>query len=149
MHEGGDANQAGIGFKAEAFHENFERHLVAGVGERRAVEIEADRTLRTVPDIRQPQEPGMRIDEAPDQPSASQPVGPGPVTSGPRFSLVSPGIRAFDPLFHRVRLLRGQNARYCRRDVLDCAPGLVSRFSRKKILAENGFEFLLQPRERR
>ena len=64
--------------------------------EARAVVIKADRAARRACWVVQPDEAGVFIDKAPDQPGAGQPIDPGPRPRGPALALKAAHVQARD-----------------------------------------------------
>src|SRR5437016_341375 len=76
MHDGAHGRERGVLLQIETGEQHLERHAVADVRELGAVEVEPDRSARTLARSLDPGELRLRVDEALDQPRARQPIDP-------------------------------------------------------------------------
>ncbi len=97
MHRGADRGERRIAVEAEARAEHLEGHPIVGMGELRAVEIEADRLRRPVTRTLDPHEPGVPIDESLDQPRTGEAIHPGILAGCPDAPHVSGGVHPSQP----------------------------------------------------
>lgn len=109
MHHKANPCDGGL-FQPKARRQDLERDTAADMAERRAIEVEAQRIRRAVRRGCQPKDARLRVDEAPDQPCAGEPINPRTCASGPGTGLVIQTIQAGNSPLYSVRLVRRQRA---------------------------------------
>ncbi|MNR25533.1 hypothetical protein D3C85_1426880 [compost metagenome] len=71
--------------------------------ERRAIEVEPQRFLRALANVLQPEEGGVGVDKAPDQPGTGNTVHPEVLSCCPASPLVLGGVAPRNPARHALR----------------------------------------------
>src|SRR5438132_2394219 len=133
VHRGADRCERGVLVQPEARGEHLEGHAVLHVRELRAVEVEADGVLRTFAWPRDPDEPGVAIDESLDEPRAREAVDPWGFASRPYALLETPGIDLAQSTLGKARFAASVQLAVSRLQRIERACGLGAGFAGEEI----------------
>src|SRR5450759_471563 len=105
MHESTQTRERRIVLEPKALNQDLEGHLGIHVRERRAVEVKPDCPFRAVFRPLYPHEPGLWVNEAPDQPCRTDAIDPQVLARRPSPAAVVLGIPTGNLAMRRPRLI--------------------------------------------
>src|SRR6185437_1038982 len=138
MDHGSQAGERLVLLEPEAREEHLESHLVAGVSELRAIEIEAYGLLRHLLDAPQPEELRLCVNEAANEPGRGDAIDPEPLAGRPGTARVLLRIAAADLVAGGVGLIRREPGIEGSFRVGQCALHLIARLAREVVACDDG-----------
>src|SRR5262252_3578438 len=147
MHHFADAYERCVSLERERRQKHFERHLVVDVREGRTVKVEAQRVFGNATDVAEPDEGGILVDEATNQPGAGDAVHPGPATCRPTPALVVTAREALNRAMGGQRFIGAVVARETRLRVRRGALCPFATFAGEVVDREDRFQaFVPEPK---